>query len=422
MREGDIEVGMTIAEKILASHSGKSKVTPGEYVWAKVDATSGHSLAALERMGVEEVWDPEKVYVVEDHQAPPPTIDVANQVANLRRLVKKYKIRNFFEFGRHGILHQVFPENGLIAPGELIAMGDSHSTSGGVFNACVTNAAMDGLYILAFGELWFRVPESVKVVLNGKLPEWCVGKDVILKIAGELGTDFGLYKSIEYTGSVAQQMTLAQRFTISNMGVEVGAKFAIFEYDWKVEEWLKGRINRPFTPVFADADAAYAETYEFDMTDLQPMVAFPSDPGNVHPVSVAEAEHIRFDQAFLGSCTNARQEDLEIAARIMKGRKLHPDVRMIVSPASQEVYNDALKAGWLEVLSEAGCLVAHSTCGPCYGGHLGVLGDGEICLSTSNRNYQGRMGSPKAQVYLASPATVAASALAGEIVDPRRFL
>lgn len=415
-------MGMTIAEKILAAHSGRSEVKPGEYVWARVDATTGHGLGQLEKLGVEAVWNPDRVYVVEDHQAPPPTIDVANQVKELRRLVKKYKITHFFEFGRHGILHQVFPENGLVVPGELIAMGDSHSTSGGVFNACVTNAAMDGLYILAFGELWFRVPESVKVVLNGTLPAWCVGKDVILKVAGELGTDFGLYKSIEYTGPVARQMTLAQRFTISNMGVEVGAKFAIFECDEKTDEWLRGRVDRPYTPVFADPDARYEAVHEFDLTNLEPMIAFPHDPGNVHPASEAKGQHIKIDQAFLGSCTNARQEDLEVAARIMKGRKVHPDVRMLVSPASQEIYRDALKAGWLEVLADADCVVEHSTCGPCYGGHMGVLGDGEVCISSSNRNFQGRMGSSLAQVYLASPATVAASAIAGELADPRDFL
>jgi 3-isopropylmalate/(R)-2-methylmalate dehydratase large subunit len=415
-------MGMTIAEKILAAHAGKSQVKPGEYVWAKVDATSGHALPTLEEMGVEEVWNPDRVYLVEDHQAPPPTVEVANRVKELRRLVRKYKIKNFFEFGRHGILHQLFAEHGMFAPGELVAMGDSHSTSGGVFNACVTNANLDAVYVLVFGELWFRVPESVKVVLNGRLPEWCVGKDVILKLAGELGTDYGLYKSVEYTGAVARQMTLAQRWTISNMGVEVGAKFAIFECDEKIDTWLQGRVNRPYTPVVADPDAEYAAVHEFDLTHLEPMVAFPHDPGNTHPVSEAKLQHIKIDQAFLGSCTNARQEDLEVAARILKGRQVHPEVRMLVSPASQQVYRDALKAGWLEILADAGCVVEHSTCGPCYGGHLGVLGDGEVCISSSNRNFQGRMGSPQAQVYLASPATVAASAIAGEITDPRDYL
>jgi 3-isopropylmalate/(R)-2-methylmalate dehydratase large subunit len=415
-------MGMTIAEKILAAHAGRGSVRPGEYVWCKVDATSGHMLGALERLGVERVWDPDRVYVVEDHLAPPPTVEAANAVADLRRLVRKYGIKHFYEFGRGGILHQLFPENGMIAPGELIAMGDSHSTSGGVFNACVTNSAIDALYILAFGELWFRVPESVQVIVDGHLPSWCVGKDVILLIAGQLGTDFGLYKSIEYTGPAVRQMTLAQRWTIANMGVEVGAKFAIFECDEKVDDWLATRVARQYEPVTADPDASYEAVYRFDVTGLEPMVAFPHDPGNVHPARDAQKTGIRIDQAFLGSCTNARQEDLEVAARVMKGRKVADGVRMLVSPASQEVYRDALKAGWLEVLADAGCVVEHSTCGPCFGGHLGVLGDGEVCISSSNRNFQGRMGSGTAQVYLASPATVAASAVAGRIMDPREFL
>ncbi|MBI2205070.1 MAG: 3-isopropylmalate dehydratase large subunit [Candidatus Rokubacteria bacterium] len=415
-------MGMTIAEKILAAHAGVNSAKPGQYVWCKVDATGGHMLPALERLGVDRVWDPEKVFVVDDHQAPPPTIDAANHVKNVRRLVKKYGIKNYFEYGRGGILHQVFAEHGMYAPGDLVAQGDSHSTSGGVFNACVTNAALDGVHILAFGELWFRVPESVRVVLNGTLPAWCVGKDVILKLASELGTDFGLYRSIEYVGPVASQMTLAQRWTITNMGVEVGAKFAIFEADEKTDEFLLGRVSRPYTRVTADSDASYAAEYEFDLSDLVPMVARPGDPGNGVPAEAVAREHVKIDQAFLGSCTNARLEDLEVAARILKGKQIHPDVRMLVSPSSQEVFGHALKAGYLGILAEAGALVEHSTCGPCYGGHLGVLGDGEVCISTSNRNFQGRMGSPLASVYLSSPATVAASALAGEIVDPRAYL
>jgi 3-isopropylmalate/(R)-2-methylmalate dehydratase large subunit len=412
---------MTIAEKILARHADRSTVNPGEYVWCKIDATSG-MLRQLEKLGVEQVWDPDKVFIVDDHLAPPPTIEAANNVRETRRLVKKYGIKNFFEYGRGGILHQVFAERGMFAPGELVAMVDSHSTSGGVFNACVTNAAMDSVYILAFGELWFRVPETVKVVLNGTLPAWCVGKDVVLKVAADLGTDFGLYRSVEYVGPVASQMTMAQRWTISNMGVEVGAKFAIFEADDKTDEFLRDRVTRPYERVYADPDAEYIAVHEFDFTDLEPMVARPGDPGNGVPAREVAAEHVKIDQAFLGSCTNARLEDLEIAARILKGRKVHPDVRMLVSPSSQEVFGEALKAGYLEILADAGALVEHSTCGPCYGGHLGVLGDYDVCISSSNRNFQGRMGSPLAMSYLASPASVAAAAVAGEIVDPREFL
>lgn len=415
-------MGMTIAEKILAAHAGADTATPGEYMWCKVDATSGHRLADLEALGVDRVWDPDKVYMVDDHQAPPPTIVAANKVKDLRRLIKKYDITNYFEYGRGGILHQVFAEHGMYAPGDLIAQCDSHSTSGGVFNACVTNANLDAVHVLAFGELWFRVPESVRVVLNGILPAWCVGKDVILKVASELGTDFGLYKSVEYVGPVARQMSIAQRWTVSNMGVEVGAKFAIFEGDEKTDEFLAGRVNRPYKHVTADPDATYEAEYEFDLSNLTPMVARPGDPGNGVPVESVCPERVKIDQAFLGSCTNARLEDLEVAARILDGKKVHPDVRMLVSPSSQAVFGEALKAGYLETLLEAGALVEHSTCGPCYGGHLGVLGDGETCISSSNRNFQGRMGSPLADVWLASPATVAASAIAGEIVDPREYL
>ncbi len=415
-------MGMTIAEKILAAHAGVDRVKPGQYVWCKVDATSGHQLPLLESYGVDKVWDADKVFMVDDHQAPPPTVDAANKVREVRRLAKKYGITNFFEYGRGGILHQVFAENGMYAPGELIAQCDSHSTSGGVFNACVTNANLDAVHVLAFGELWFRVPESVRVALNGVLPGWCVGKDVILKVAAELGTDYGLYRSVEYVGPVASQMTLAQRWTISNMGVEVGAKFALFEADDKTHAFLKDRIDRPYTPVTADSDASYEQEYEFDLSDLVPMVARPGDPGNGVPVESVVPERVKIDQAFLGSCTNARLEDLEVAARILKGKQVHPDVRMLVSPSSQAVFGEALKAGYLETLADAGALVEHSTCGPCYGGHLGVLGDGETCISSSNRNFKGRMGSPLSHVWLASPATVAASALAGEIVDPRDYL
>jgi 3-isopropylmalate/(R)-2-methylmalate dehydratase large subunit len=414
-------MGMTIAEKILAAHAGTDSVTPGQYVWCKVDATSGHRLPELEKFGVDRVWDKDKVFMVDDHQAPPPTIAAANKVKNLRRLIKKYDISNYFEYGRGGILHQVFAENGMYAPGELVAQCDSHSTAGGVFNACVTNANLDAVHVLAFGELWFRVPESVRVVLDGTLPSWCVGKDVILKVASELGTDYGLYKSVEYVGPVASQMSMAQRWTVTNMGVEVGAKFAMFEGDEKTDAFLKDRVTRPYEHVTADSDAAYVAEYEFDLSDLTPMVARPGDPGNGVPVESVKGEKVKVDQAFLGSCTNARLEGLEIAARILKGRKVHPDVWMLVSPSSQAVFGEALKAGYLETLLEAGALVEHSTCGPCYGGHLGVLGDKETCISSSNRNFQGRMGSPLSHVWLSSPATVAASAIAGEITDPREF-
>ena len=418
-------MGMTIAEKILAAHADRKEVKPGEFVWCRVDGTANLPGEALEKLGVKKLANPDRVYVVEDHLAPPPTVAAANNVAQLRRWVKQYGITNFFEYGRQGILHQVFPENGMIVPGDLIPMPDSHSTSGGVFNACVTNAAMDSLLCLIFGEYWFRVPESIKIELVGKYPgldNFIFGKDIVLKIAGTWGTDVGLYKSIEYRGPVAHELSFSSRWTMSNMGVELGAKFAIFEADEKTDEFLKGRANRPYQHVSPDPDATYAEEYTVDVTDLEPQVACPHDPGNVHPVSELEPEKIKVDQALIGSCTNARLEDFEIAARIMKGRTVHPDVRFLCSPASQNVWKECLRAGLWETFAEAGANIEHSTCGPCYGGHLGVLGDGEVSISSTNRNFQGRQGSPNAFVYLANPAVVAASAVNGYISDPRQFL
>jgi 3-isopropylmalate/(R)-2-methylmalate dehydratase large subunit len=416
---------MTIAEKILAAHADRKEVKPGEFVWCRVDGTAGLPGANLEKLGVKKLADPDKVWVVDDHLAPPSSVSAANNMVQLRKWAKQYGITNFFEYGSHGISHQVFPENGMIVPGDLIPMPDSHSTAGGVFNACVTNAAMDSILGHIFGEYWFRVPESQKWNLVGEFPGpegFIVGKDVVLKITGTYGTDIGLYKSMEMTGPVASQMSLSSRWTISNMGVEMGAKFTIFEYDEKTEDFLRGRINRPYTPVFADADAEYEDEFTLDVTDLEPQVACPHDPGNVKGITELEAEKIRIDQGLIGSCTNARLEDFEMAARILKGNQIHPDVRLLCSPASMNVWREVLDAGLWQTFSDAGANIEHSTCGPCYGGHMGVLGDGEVCIASTNRNFQGRQGSSEAFVYLANPAVVAASCVKGYIADPRSFL
>lgn len=415
-------MGMTIAQKILAAKSGRSEVKPGEYVWAKVDGTGTMSLGVLEALGVDRVFDPEKVWMVDDHYAPSPNPEHATRVAQARQQVKKYGIKHWFEYGRHGILHQVFPENGYVVPGDLIVSVDSHSTSYGCFNAMGIPVNAEMPYILAFGEIWLRVPETIRFELVGDLPEYCVGKDVILKILGDYGTDVALYKAVEFHGPVAKKLSLGSRFTMANMSVEMGAKCGIFEADEKTFEFLEGRIWREPRPVSPDPDAEYEAIYTVDVTGLEPQVALPHDPGNVRPISEVEAMRIKIDQAFLGSCTNARLEDMEVAARILKGRKVHPDVRMIVTPASSEVWREAAKAGYWDILSEADAMITSSTCGACAGVHMGVLGDGEVCISSSNRNFQGRMGSAKAEVYLASPAVVAASAITGYITDPRRFL
>jgi 3-isopropylmalate/(R)-2-methylmalate dehydratase large subunit len=419
-------MGMTIAEKILAAHSGRKEVKPGEYVWAKIDGTNipvigafqATNLEYLEKLGIKKLFDADSVFVTNDHEVPPATISQAEEVARIRRIVKKYGISHWYECGRQGVMHQLYPEQGFVRPGELIAAADSHTTSYGAFNAASCAIFEELIYVLAKGELWFRVPESIKFQLTGKLPEMCAGKDVILKIAGIYGTDFANYRSVEFLGPAASEMSLASRWTIANMGIEVGAKFAIFEADQKTFDFLKGRTDKPYTPVSPDPDADYAGVYTLDVTDLEPMVACPHDPGNSKPVS--EVAGIKIDQGFIGSCTNGRQEDLEMAAGILKGRRVHPDVRLIISPASLEVWKDALKAGWLENFIEAGACVTHPTCGPCMGNHLGILSAGERCISSTNRNFRGRMGSPESEIYLSNAGTVAASCLTGRITDPRK--
>ncbi len=421
-------MGMTIAEKILAAHGDRDEVKPGEFLWCRVDATATSAntqLAQLYELGVTELANPDGVYMVEDHLAPPPSVVAANQVIKLRQAVKDFGIKNYWEYGRHGILHQLYPENGMIAPGDLIAMPDSHSTSGGVFNACATNAAMDSLLCLIFGEYWFRVPESMEVRLEGTyagVDDFIFGKDIVLKILGTWGSEVGLYKSMEFRGPAAEAMSLSSRWTISNMGVEMGAKFAIFEADEKVDEFLEGRVDRSYEHVFPDEDAHYAERLTLDVTDLEPQVACPHDPSNVKSIGDLAPEKIKIDQALIGSCTNARMEDFRAAARILKGREVHPEVRLLCSPASQAIWRECLKEGLWEVFADAGANIEHSTCGPCFGGHMGVLGDGEVSISSTNRNFMGRQGSPEAFVYLSNPAVVAASAVTGYITDPRKFL
>jgi len=419
-------MGMTMAEKILANHSGEEVVRPGEYLWANIDGTAmtRNTPTLLDQYGVKAFFDPDRVYAVEDHLAPPSNVAAANSMVALRQAVKRYG-KNFFEYGRHGILHELFPQYGYVSPGDLIASIDSHSTSYGCFNVASCPINEEVAYLLSRGRLWFRVPPSIKFVLTGTLPGpagFVVGKDIILRIAGEYGTDAGLYKSVEFEGPVVHQMSMASRFTIANMGVEIGAKFAIFPCDDKTLSYLEDKMRRPAQPVFPDPDASYEAVYKLDVTDMPPYVACPHDPGNSVPVTDVESERIKVDQAFIGSCTNGRLEDFRMAARILEGRKVHPNVRLIASPASQLIWLQCLKEGIWRIFAEAEALVCHSTCGPCFGGHLGLLGDNEVCISATNRNFKGRQGSPKAAVYLANPATVAASAVEGYVTDPRRFL
>jgi 3-isopropylmalate/(R)-2-methylmalate dehydratase large subunit len=418
-------MGMTMAEKILASHSNRDKVVPGEYVWAKVDAADIPNVTIetspvlwLEKLHVDRLFDPDRIYVRNSHL--PTSIDWAENMESIRKMVKRYGITHFAEYGRNGVIHQLNAEWGCAAPGELITMGDSHTTSYGAFNCASTGIQVELTYMLVTGKLWFRVPESIKFRLEGKMPPMCFGKDVILKIAAEYGTDFAIYKSIEFLGQAAHEMSMASRFSIANMGVEVGSKFAIFEADEKTFEFLKGRTNRPFTPVFPDPDAIYEKEYILDVSEIEPMVACPHDPGNSK--SVTRVAGTKIDQAFIGSCTNGRFEDLEIAAEILIGKKVHPETRLLISPASMDVWKEALEEGFMKIFADAGALICDPSCAPCCGQAMTIMAAGERCISTSNRNFQGRMGSPQSEVYLASAATVAASAIAGEICDPRMFL
>jgi 3-isopropylmalate/(R)-2-methylmalate dehydratase large subunit len=419
-------MGMTMAEKVLARVSGKEKVKPGENVTAKVDQVMVHDLfdqiySVLSGSGIEKLWDTSKIAALLDHRSPPPSISYAEAHKWVREGVKKYGIQNFYDI-KAGICHQIMGEKGHIIPGELVFGSDSHSTTYGAFGAAGTGIGVSEMaYVLATGNLWMRVPSTIKFIIKGDLPKWVMSKDIMLYIAGKYTTEVAQYKAVEFVGSTVEKMSIASRMTMSNMGVEIGAKFAFCEADQKTVDYLnehcKEKVKKP--GLFkADSDAQYEQIYEIDVSCLEPQVAFPHDVGNVRPIS--QVGEVKVNQAFLGTCTNGRLEDLEIAANIIKGKKVHPDTRLLVFPASQEIYLEALRAGILETLIEAEAVVCNPGCGPCGGGHMGLLASGEKCIASSNRNFKGREGSTESEVYLGSPATVAASAIAGRIVDPRK--
>lgn len=416
-------MGMTLAEKVLARVSGQPEVRAGEFVTARPDRLMGHeafvaSALMLARDGIERLSDPDRVIVVLDHYFPAPTIEAARIHQLARDLVKRFSVQHFL--GYAGICHQVLSEQGFILPGELVLGTDSHSTTYGALGAAGAGIGTTEMaYVMATGSLWMQVPPTLRFVLEGRPPEGVMSKDVILYMAGRWGTEVAQYASIEFTGPVAAAMGVAARMTISNMGVELGAKFAFFPADDVTLRYLEGRARGEVQRFEPDADAQYRESYTVDVSSLEPQVALPHNPGNAQPVSQAAGTPV--DQAFVGSCTGGRLEDLAVVAAILRGRQVHPKTRLLVTPASAQVYRDAVKAGYLETLAEAGATVTASGCGACPGGHMGLLAPGESCISATNRNFRGRMGSPEAEIFLASPATVAASAVAGEIADPREF-
>ncbi len=415
--------GMTASEKILARASGKKQVAPGEIVEAEIDIAMAHDLTAplaiqvFRELGAAKVWDPDKIVMVCDHQVPANSIDAAQNHMLMRKFAAEQKIKNFYDVFE-GICHQVVPEKGFALPGRLIVGADSHTTTYGALGCFATGiGSTDMAAVFATGKLWFRVPETIKIVIEKKLSKRVMAKDIILSIIGDLGAEGANYRSLEFTGKGMCDISMDGRMTMCNMGVEMGAKNAIVPPDEITRKYLVGRTKHQYKIVCSDPNAEYVETRTYDVSKLEPQVACPHSVDNVKPV--AELGKVEVDQAFLGTCTNGRMEDLVAAAEILKGKKVSRRVRLIVSPASKEVYMEALDKGLIKIFAEAGALVEAPCCAACMGAHVGVLGPGEVCISSSNRNFRGRQGSPESEVYLASPATVAASAIKGAITDPR---
>ena len=419
---------MNITEKILARASGKKTVQPGEIVDAKVDMAMVHDLTgplainAFKRIGVNHVWNNEKVVIILDHQVPAESVKAAELHKMLRKFAKEQQIR-LYDVGEGGICHQVMPEKGHVIPDTIIVGADSHTCTYGAFGAFATGiGSTEAAAVFASGKIWLKVPETIRITVDGQFKKFVTPKDLILSIIGKLSVGGAIYKSVEFTGSTIRGMSMAGRMTLCNMVVEMGAKNGVIAPDIRTRNFLKGITAKPLPPFEefqSDADARYVKEIAFDVADLEAQVACPSSVDNVKPASTLS--NTKVNQAFIGSCTNGRIEDLRLAAKILKGEKIAKGVRALVIPASQEVYMQAIREGLIEIFTESGAIVCGSACGPCLGGHIGLLASGETCVSTSNRNFIGRMGSTEANVYLASPATVAASALTGRITDAREL-
>ncbi len=420
-------MGMTLTEKILARHAGLERVEPGQIINAKVDLVLANELSAAVAIGVmrgikgaTKVFDTEKIALVEDHFVPAKDAQSAKLAKLMKDFAAEQNIKHFFDVGRGGIEHVVLPEEGLVAPGEVIVGGDSHTCTYGALGAFATGmGSTDIAAAFVLGEVWLKVPGTIKIVYSGNLGNLVYAKDLMLRTVGELGIDGATYRAIEYHGSTVDNLSITGRITMANMAIEAGAKNGIFHADEKAIAFVKERTDRPFIVDRADEDAIYERIINIDVSSLEPQVACPHTPDNVHPISEVTREDVPVDQVFIGSCTNGYIEDLRVVAKILEGKKISPSLRVIVNPGSQKVWMQAAQEGILTTLAAAGCAVNTPGCGACFGGHMGTLGDGERAISTTNRNYVGRMGSPKAEVYLASPATCAASALTGKITDPR---
>jgi len=421
-------MSMTITEKILAAHAGKAEAHPGEFVRCTLDFVFGNDITApiaineFEKLGAATVFDRDRVALIPDHSTPNKDIQSAQLTLRMREFAKKHDLTYYFEVGRMGIEHALLPEQGLVLPGDCIIGADSHTCTYGALGAFSTGVGSTDLAAaMALGETWFRVPESMKFLFYGRRQPWVSGKDLILYTIGKIGVDGARYRAMEFCGESIAALSMSDRMTICNMAIEGGGKNGIIAPDAVTRQYVEGRAKRPYTFYAGDADAQYLETYEWDCREIEPQVSFPFLPSNAKPISEAAAMNVTIQQVVIGSCTNGRLEDLRAAAAILKGRKAHPDVRVIVLPATQWIWRQAMKEGLMEIFVEAEAAVSTPTCGPCLGGHMGVLAKGERAVATTNRNFVNRMGADGSEVYLAGPAIAAASAVLGRIGSPREL-
>lgn len=420
-------MGMTITEKILAAHCGKSAVKPGEFIMANVDIALGNDITApiaieeFAKAGAKSVFDKGKVALVPDHFTPNKDIKSAQQSKMLRDFALEQELEYYWEQGEVGVEHALLPEQGVVVPGDLIIGADSHTCTYGGIGAFSTGVGSTDLAAaMISGKAWFRVPASMKFNFSGKLNKWVTGKDIILHVIGDIGVDGALYRAMEFTGDTIRNLSVADRLTICNMAIEAGGKSGIIAPDKTTEEFVKPRAKHEYKFYSSDNDADYIEVREYDAAKLEPLVAFPFLPSNVKGIS--EVGDVPVNQVVIGSCTNGRIEDMRLAASVLKGRKVSRNVRTLIIPATREVYGKCLAEGLIQEFYEAGCIISPPTCGPCLGGHMGILAEGERCVATTNRNFVGRMGHPKSEVYLANPAVAAASAIAGKIAGPEEVM
>lgn len=414
---------MTVTEKILAKHAGVKEVSPGELINAKVDIALGNDITApiaineFRKAGAKKVWNRNRIVLVPDHFTPNKDIKSANQCKILRDFAREQKITHYYEGGEVGVEHALLPEKGVVVPGDVVIGADSHTCTYGALGAFATGVGSTDLAAaMITGEVWFRVPESIKFVFKGRLRKWVSGKDLILHLIGDIGVDGALYKAMEFTGAPIRKLSMDSRMAMCNMAIEAGGKSGIIPPDEVTEEYVKARAERKYKFYSSDTDAEYSEVREYDCAEIEPKVALPHLPENTKNVS--EVSNIAVDQVVIGSCTNGRMEDMEVAARILKGKKANPNLRLIIIPATPHIYKESMDRGWFDIFMEAGAIISPPTCGPCLGGHMGILAEGERALATTNRNFVGRMGDVKSEVYLSSPAVAAATAIKGRIAHP----